>query len=85
MNVQLVERMLGPAFASEPHCVYCGTSLFQSRTCVGCSDLPKLDHDWQAARQAEQMRDWWLSNYSTSEIAELAQGLDDVLALERAA
>jgi len=68
----LTERTVGPTFLHEPHCVYCGLSLFRGHVCSGHSDLPALDDDGLTARQ---MREWWLANYSREQIVELAQGL----------
>jgi hypothetical protein len=62
------DRILGKTFPGEPHCVYCGLSLYRGRTCGGCSDLPALDDDYTAF----QMRAWWLERYSLDEIRELA-------------
>jgi hypothetical protein len=65
------DRILGRAFANEPHCMYCGLSLYKGRVCGDCNDLPALDDDYNA----RELRDWWLARYTLDEIRDLAQGI----------
>lgn len=66
------DRILGLVFAHEPHCVYCGLSLYRGRLCGGCSDLPGLDDEFTGWT----LRRWWLDRHSLADLADIARGLE---------